>query len=212
MMSGHTKNILNGLWLLTCFLFFSPAWLYAQGKWELKRDENGIEVYSRTPLTGNLKEIHVVCEFNTTKTKLIAALKDIDHYNDWVYSTKENNMLKIVSPDQFIYHSVSNLPWPLKDRDLVVELSVLPSEKHEQFQIQVKSLPDYLPRDKKYVRVPYSLALWNVTVKNENTLKIDYTFSVDPGGSIPAWLVNSTLPIGPYNSFHKLKMLLERQL
>jgi hypothetical protein len=212
MKSRRTKNILNGLWLFSCFLFFSPAWLYAQGKWELKRNENGIEVYSRTPATGNLKEIRVVCEFNTTKTKLIAALKDIDHYNNWVYSTKENSMLKIVTPDQFIYHSVSDLPWPLKDRDLIVELSVLPAEKHEQFQIEVKSLPDYLPKDKKYIRVPYSLALWNVTVKTENMLKIDYTFSVDPGGSIPVWLVNSTLPVGPYNSFHKLKTLLESPL
>ncbi|WPV01130.1 hypothetical protein SNE26_05040 [Mucilaginibacter sp. cycad4] len=212
MKSGHMKNITNGLWLFSCFMFFLPAWLHAQGKWELRRNENGIKVYSRTPLTGNLKEIRVVCEFNTTKTKLIAALKDIDHYNDWVYSTKENNMLKVLNPDQFIYHSVSNLPWPLKDRDLIVELSVLPAEKHEQFQIQVKSLPDYLPRDKKYVRVPYSFALWNVTVKNESILKIDYTFSVDPGGSIPVWLVNGTLPVGPYNSFHKLKTLLESPL
>ncbi|WP_190295409.1 START domain-containing protein [Mucilaginibacter rubeus] len=212
MTGGHIKSITNGLWFLSCFLFFSPEWLYAQGKWELKRNENGIEVYSRTPLTGNLKEIRVICEFNTTKLKLINALKDIDHYNDWVYSTKENNILKVLNPNQFIYHSISNLPWPLKDRDLIVELSVLPDEKHEQFQIQVKSLPDYLPRDKKYVRVPYSLALWNVTVKSESLLKIDYTFSVDPGGSIPAWLVNSTLPVGPYNSFHKLKMLLESPL
>lgn len=199
--------IKSTLFIFTFLLLFVSV-AYSQGAWELKRKENGIEIYARKPLSGNLKELRVVCELETTKEHLIKTLLDINNYGKWVYSTKSNTMLKTVSPQQIIYHSISHLPWPLRDRDLIVQLTILPDKEPNKFEIQAISLPDYLPRDKNFIRVPYSSALWKVTVVNDHKLSIDYTFSVDPGGSIPVWLVNSTLAIGPYNSFHKLKEML----
>jgi len=182
----------------------------AQGNWELKCNKNAIQVYTRKPLTGNLKELRVICELATTKSLLIKTIQDINSYAKWVYSTKANTLLKTVNAQQLIYHSVSHLPWPLKDRDLIVQLSIIPGIDNNNFEMSAVSLPNYLPLDGNFVRVPYSSALWKVTVLNEHSLKIDYTFSVDPGGNIPTWLVNSTLAIGPYNSFVKLKELLNQ--
>jgi hypothetical protein len=197
---------LFGILFLVCPMVFS------QGKWELKRNDNGIEIYTRTPLNGDLKELRVVCEFTATKAQLIKTLQDIQHYKNWVYSTKKNMLLKTVNPQQLIYYAVSHLPWPIRDRDLIIELSILPDSASNQFRIQAKSIPDYLPQNPDLVRVPYSAALWKVTVVNDHTLKVDYIFSVNPGGSIPAWLVNSTLSIGPYKSFMALRELLKKEL
>jgi hypothetical protein len=183
---------------------------FCQGKWELKRNENGIQVFTRTPLTGNIKELRFICELTTTKAQLIKTLQDIKHYNDWVYSTRKTTLLKIVNPRQLIYYSVSHLPWPIKDRDLIVQLTLIPDSITNRFEIQAKSLPDYLPKNPDFIRVPYSLALWKVIVVDDHTLKVDYTFSVNPGGSIPAWLVNTTLAIGPYNSFVSLRNELKK--
>jgi len=178
---------------------------FCQGKWDLKRNENGIQVFTRTPLTGNLKELRVICELTATKAQLIKTLQDIKHYDEWVYNTRKAMILKTVNPQQIIFYSVSHLPWPIKDRDLIVQLTVTPDSTINRFEMQAKSLPDYLPKNPDLVRVPYSLALWKVIVVDDHTLKVDYTFSVNPGGSIPAWLVNTTLAIGPYNSFMGLR-------
>ena len=183
---------------------------FSQGKWELKRNENGIEVFTRTPLTGNLKELRVICELTTTKAQLIKTLQDIKHYDEWVYSTRKATLLKTVNPEQIVFYSVSRLPWPIKDRDLIVQLTVIPDSTANRFEIQAKSLPDYLPKNPDLIRVPYSLAVWRVIVVDDHTLKVDYTFSVNPGGSIPAWLVNTTLAVGPYNSFMGLKNELKK--
>lgn len=195
------------------FIFTVLSCLHAaalcQGKWEIKKNEKGIAVYTRKPLTGNLKDIRVVCEFDASRAQLVQTLLDIKHYYLWVYSTKQNTVLKLVDANHIIYHSISHLPWPLKDRDLIIELNILPPIKNDAFQISAVSLPDYLPKDDNYIRVPYSQALWNITIENEHKLKVDYTLSVDPGGSVPSWLVNSTVAIGPYNSFLKLKEILE---
>jgi hypothetical protein len=188
---------------LSFFIFAVTACL-AQGPWEQKINDKGIEVYTRKPASGKLKELRVVCELACSKTQLIKTLQDIADYHTWVYCTKSTNMLKVVSSQQMIYYSVSHLPWPLKDRDLIVELSIIPGTD-TNFEITAKSIPDYIPSNDKCVRVPYSSALWKVNVVNDHLLKIDYTFSVDPGGAIPTWLVNSTLAIGPFNSFALLK-------
>ncbi|MGZ3756771.1 MAG: START domain-containing protein [Mucilaginibacter sp.] len=177
----------------------------AQGKWEQKINENGIQIFTRKPLNGNLKELRVMCELKCSKEQLIKTLQDIKNYHKWVYSTKITEGLKVVNPQQMIYYSVSHLPWPLKDRDLIIQLTILPVTESNFFEIEARSLPAYLPVNANYIRVPYSLALWKVTEVGDHLLKVDYTFSVDPGGSIPAWLVNSTLAIGPYNSFMKLR-------
>jgi hypothetical protein len=41
------------------------------------------------------------------------------------------------------------------------------------------------------------------------SIHIVYTFEADPGGSIPAWMVNSFADKGPFESFKKLGQLLK---
>jgi len=194
------------LFLFSVLLFELSA-VMSQGKWELQRNQNGIEVYTRKAATGNLKELRVLCELEATKAQLISTLQDIADYNAWVFSNKKSVVLKTIDPQKIIYYTESHLPWPIKDRDLIVELSITPNA--DGLNVQAKSMPDYLPQKNNYIRVPYSLATWKVTQAPNNKLKVDYTFSVDPGGSIPAWLVNATLSIGPYNSFVKLREVLK---
>ena len=188
-------------------LIFGLSTVMAQGSWELRKDGDGISVYTRKAANGNIKELRVLCELDATKAQLISTLQDIADYNEWVYSNKRSVVLKTVNPEKIIYYTESHLPWPIKDRDLVIELDITPTP--DVLNIQAKSMPNYLPQKNNYIRVPYSLATWKVTQTPNNKLKVDYTFSVDPGGSIPVWLVNATLAIGPYNSFVRLKEILK---
>jgi START domain-containing protein len=194
---------------ISSLLLFGLSTVMAQGKWELKKNENGIEVFTRKAAKGNIKELRVICELDATKVQLINTLEDISDYNSWVYSNKKSTVLKTITPQNIIYYTESHLPWPIKDRDLVIELNITPTP--DVLNIVAKSLPAYLPQNNNYIRVPYSLAQWKVTQAPDNKLKVDYTFSVDPGGNIPSWLVNATLTIGPYNSFLKLKEILKAQ-
>jgi hypothetical protein len=193
--------------LLTILLLSEIALVTAQGKWELRKNENGISVFSRKPASGNLQELHVTCELDATKAQLIKTLLDINGYDDWVYSNKNAAVLKTISPQKVIYYAQSQLPWPIKDRDMIIELTLNPTP--DVLNIQAKGLPTFLPKRGNLIRVPYSLAIWKVTQGMNNKLKVDYTFNIDPGGGIPAWMVNATMATGSYNTFAKLKELLK---
>ena len=180
----------------------------AQDNWELKKNEDGIAVYSRGIANEKLKEIRVVCELPGTTAQLKEILQNVGGHSRWVYLTQKSNLVKKVNDQTLIYYSASDMPWPVTDRDLVVELTINETPGSGNLAIRAKSISDYLPQNKNYVRVPYSLAIWEVVPLPNNKMKIDYTFRVNPGGDIPTWMVNAAATTGPYNTFVKLRALL----
>ncbi|HMG68961.1 MAG TPA: hypothetical protein VK588_14790, partial [Chitinophagaceae bacterium] len=77
-------------------------------------------------------------------------------------------------------------------------------------KITAVGIPKYLPEKDGKVRVPRSSITWYVTMPTSTSVTIVYTFEADPGGSMPAWLVNMFADKGPYESFKKLSELLKK--
>ena len=180
----------------------------AQNHWELRRNENGITIYSRR--LNNIVELHLLTEFNTSEDNLVAELEDIPNYVNWVYGNKRSGIIKKVNEHDFIYFTEAHLPWPIADRDLVIELTITPATATTPLTIIAKSIEGVLPPKPHFIRIPYSVATWHVTPEGSNKIRIDYTFSLDPGGSIPSWLVNMTIATGPYKSFLTLEDILKK--
>jgi START domain len=180
---------------------------HAQDNWELRRNENGITIYSRRH--ENIVELRLLCEFDATPAQLTGQLLNINNYTNWVYGNKRSGIIKKLNDHQLIYFTESHLPWPIQDRDLVIELNIAQPTATTPLIITAKSIDGVLPPKKHFIRVPYSLATWRITPAPGNKIKADYTFSLDPGGSIPGWLVNLTIATGPYKSFIKLEEILK---
>ncbi|HTC01448.1 MAG TPA: hypothetical protein VK705_12275 [Ferruginibacter sp.] len=70
--------------------------------------------------------------------------------------------------------------------------------------------PNYTPQKSGIVHVPRSMVNWYVTMPTNNTITIRYIFDADPGGSLPAWLVNMFIDKAPYESFKKLAAILKQ--
>jgi len=181
----------------------------AQNNWELRRNESGITIYSRR--SGNLVELRLLCEFDATPAQLTEQLLNIPNYTNWVYGNRRSGVLKKINDHDIIYFTEAHLPWPIQDRDLVIELNINPATENSPLIIQAKSIEGVLPPKPHFIRVPYSLATWRISPIPGNKTKLDYTFSLDPGGSIPSWLVNWTIATGPYKSFLKLQEIMKAE-
>ncbi|HJP64100.1 MAG TPA: START domain-containing protein [Mucilaginibacter sp.] len=182
----------------------------AQEKWQLVKDADGIKVYTRRQFSEKFKEVRAVFQARGTEDELIGILENIPHHKDWSYGTKRTFLITKKNQDTLIYYSEVSMPWPLSNRDLVIELSIKKDTVDNTLNIQAKSIPGILPPKPNLVRVPFSLAEWDVKVLPDKLLNIQYTLSADPGGALPAWLVNLAATVGPYNSFEKLKALLTK--
>ncbi|WP_051359795.1 START domain-containing protein [Adhaeribacter aquaticus] len=184
---------------------------YAQEKWELRKDENGIRVYSRKLQGNGFKELKVLCELPGTTQKLMGVLKDVDNQKNWVYSVRSSHVLKKKSENNIIYYTQADMPWPISDRDFVTELTFEEDPVTKKLHIESRGLPGFLGPKPGYVRVPDALAIWEVTPVAGDRLQVEYTFRVNPGGSLPAWLVNLASSTGPYYTFQNLREILQNK-
>jgi hypothetical protein len=134
-------------------------------------------------------------------------LGDISNHTEWVYKSKSASILKQPGPHEFIYYTESILPWPLSNRDAIIHLTMMPDANNRILRVSAISEPNFIAPKEGLVRIPYSKATWYVT-ESASQINIDYIFEVDPGGELPAWLVNTMADKGPLESFQNLRMKL----
>jgi len=184
---------------------------FAQEDCDLRKDTDSIRVYSCKALNSSFKSIKAEAFFNSTLDQFVAAMLDIEKYVDWQYNTIQAYVLEKISEDELIYYSEVEAPWPASNRDSVIRLKLKREPENGILHFTTHSMPDYFPKKEDDVRVPMSEAHWIVTQIGENKLRLDYKLQIDPGGSVPAWLVNMASAEAPYASFRDLRKKLRKQ-
>ena len=134
---------------------------------------------------------------------------DIKNAPEWVYATKSCVMLKQVSPSELYYYSEIKLPWPVQNRDFVAHLTATQNPDTKVVTIDGPVVNGMVRVKEGIVRVERSRGKWVLTPAG-NTVKIEYTLQTDPGGTIPAWIVNLFATDGPMQSFKNLKLQLQK--
>ena len=183
---------------------------YGQENWELKTEKEGIAIFTRNFPDSKYKGVKVECELDATLSQLVAVILDVNTGADWVYSTKSSILLKQISPSELYYYSEVNIPWPVSNRDFIAMLKVTQDAHTRIVTIDGPTFPDYIPPKKDIVRVNRAEGKWVITPLTRNHIKIEYTLRMDPGGNIPAWLINLFATKGPYESFKNLKRQIQK--
>jgi len=183
---------------------------YSQYNWKLSKDQDGIKVYQSETKNSDFKSIKVEYVLQGSYDKLIAVLNDVSRQKDWVYRSKTSHILKRNSPYDCYYYTETSIPWPMSNRDAVVHMIMTKDSLNRFLKITVTGVPNYIPEKSGKVRVPRLLINWYVTMPSPTTISIVYTFETNPGGSIPAWMVNMFADKGPYETFKKLAAILKK--
>ena len=183
---------------------------FAQKDWELKSEREGIAIFTKLYPSSKFKAVKVHCTLPATLSQLVAVILDVNTGAQWLYSTKSSSLLKQVSPSELYYYSEVNVPWPVNNRDFIAHLIVTQDARTKTVTVNGPTVPDYIPQKKDVVRVARSDGQWIITPVDRNHSKVEYTLQVDPGGSVPAWLINLFATKGPYESFRNLKQHLQK--
>jgi START domain len=192
-------------------LLYLPTFLPASDKndWTLKREKDGIDIYSRPSNCSKINDIRVDMDLTGTVEQLAAILRDINGYTDWVYSTRTATMIKKVSENEVIYYAEVGTPWPAANRDYYADLKITLNPANHSMNIVSLGMKDYQPEKKDFVRVPMSRGSWTVTTQSARKIHLQYILQIDPGGSIPAWILNSFVAKAPLETFSNLKKKME---
>ena len=195
--------------IVSCLFYFFAT---AQPEWNLKKEKDGIAVYTAKLDDSKFKSIRVICEFQASLSQLVSILMQPGLQPEWVVATKQAYLVKQVSSARIYYYAEATLPWPLSNRDMVIDLSISQDPKSKMLTIHANTIDNILPFMEGKQRVPISKATWLVKPLPNNKISIDYQIKIDPGGGIPPWMVNLFIAKAPYESFKNLsKLLLDKR-
>lgn len=170
---------------------------------DLKRDSDGIKVFTCKTENEKFKSLRAEFELiNTTPKQVKDFLWNVSNYNTWQYNLMEASRVSSANTNELTYHALIDAPWPAENREIIVSMMV--TESDSGMAINIKDVPfDQQPPD-NFVRVPFFEANWQITQVGAD-LKLVYALRIDPGGYVPAWLVNIAMAEGPHVSFKNLK-------
>ncbi len=204
------KNIFRIFWLVISTTILLPHTLTAQNNhWELKKDASGIKIYVKPVEGSKFKEFRAEMTVTADISGIVATIKDVGKYKEWVEDVKEIELLKS-DESNIYYYAESLVPWPLDNRDMVYHLNFV-KVNNTEIQINVTGLRNYIPRKEGIVRMKKAVGFWKLKTLEKSKTHITYQLHVEPGGTIPAWLANVKLVDMPFTMLSGLKNALKKK-
>jgi hypothetical protein len=177
----------------------------AQEDWKLKSDKDNIKTYSRKLADSKINAVKIESVFPCSVSQFISVLMDVDSYDDWVYNSKSTRLVKQVSPSEMYYYSEVGFPWPTTNRDFVSHVIISQDPRTKVARVDAKNVPGLVPVKPNIVRIEKSSGEWIITPISKNEIRIEYVLQVDPGGDLPAWLINPFASKGLVETFKNLR-------
>jgi len=194
------------VWLL--FSFSSLYYCNAQTEWSLKKDKDGIQVFTGKLPDSKFNAIKVNCTIEGTLSSLAAIVLQPELQPEWVLATKTAKLEKQLAPNHLYYYAIASLPWPMTNRDMVIDLIIHQDSLSKKMTIHANTIDKVMPEISSLQRVPFSNATWEIIPMGENKIQIEYILKINPGGGIPPWMVNMFIARAPFETFKNLSRII----
>lgn len=177
-------------------------------KWTLAKDKDDVKVYTRQAEGSKIKEFKAVTTVNTNIKTLETLIDKVNEYPDWQANIESSMVLKKVDQNaKYIYYT-TDVPWPIKDRDIVLQSKKTVSE-NGTVVYEIFSSPDYIKEKEDFLRIRAAKGKWQLVPMEGDKIEITYQFYGDPAGNLPNWLINMFVVDGPFETLRNLKGLVE---
>lgn len=189
--------------LLACFLITTSL-----SAWDKSVEKNGITVFTRNVENSSLKEFRAVTDIRVKPVQIVSALIDADSMKEWWPDCLESKVLNKNGYKNWTVYFLTKVPFPLNNRDTINRFE-LTEESNGTVQIRIKAMPNLIPEKDGIVRIPELTGSWTIVPKGEGS-EVTYQLHANPGGSIPAFVANSTVTDSPYKALAQLKEVVQK--
>lgn len=193
--------------ILICYILTGLN-AFAEG-WELVKDKNGLKVYLHPTEGSPYKTYKGETTLTMKMEELYKVLIDVENYDKWVYECIESRLLSKVDNSEYTYYSVMHLPFPFDNRDMTTTMKVSFSNDTVFLATKLKKTDQIQPKGLVAITAYDELTIL-IKIDDQHVRMIMEGY-FEPGGSLPAWLMNMFLSEGPYESIMKIKELYEHK-
>ncbi len=172
-------------------------------EWDLARNKDDIQIYTRSVDGAKLKEYKAIMEVHGTVSEVLEAITDVKAYPHWMHQMAEAKILH-QDDDEILIYCLQSAPWPAKDREIYSILKIHHLSSGAT-RVDMAVSPDTGPEIKGRVRVPEMKGYWLIEPIGDEHVRVTQQLLAHPGGSLPEWLANAVVTDNPYHSFANLR-------
>ncbi len=175
--------------------------------WEEVFEEDGIKVW-RQEVEGT--DFVMFRGRGLIKAPIItvaAVVRDADRESEWMENCVDACTIRFLSAtDALVYHRTGSPAPFVSDRDMVLKTSMTvdPVTKTVLATFSQTTDPKY-PEKEGVVRMPMLKGHWRMRQVDASTTELEYQVLADPGGSLPAWLVNLVSRKLPFHTVRRMR-------
>jgi len=184
---------------------------HAAGTWELVMDKDAIKAYVREVPGSDIKEIRAVFTLNATMENIGEVLRDIPANTKWIPYCKVSKLIEMIHRNNLKVYTGMDFPWPVKNRDLVVESNTRYELDAGRAIVNLKSIKDDRhPENDDHVRITEFTGKYILEYIERNKTGLIYTYRVDLSGHIPVYVMNFLGKYTLYDTFQGLREMIKK--
>ncbi len=192
--------------ILAALLLTLSAQGEADAGWQLRKQGDGIRVFTRKVDGSAIDEVRAVADIAAPIADVEALLLDAGRRPQWDGMCRSARRVRNADYPGGVLVILYDMPWPVDDREMVMSL-----ERQEKDGVVVllnQAVAGVVPPNKKAVRIIHANASWTLKPLGESVTRLETTALVDPNGPIPAWLLNTLSVSQPFSMVTRLRELL----
>jgi hypothetical protein len=163
------------------------------GEWLEAIRDDGIIVYKRRRAGSAYEEVRAETVMTARTDDFFPFFNEPENYRKWVYGTIESRQVSRVSPTDFVFYGVFQIPWPFENRELFSRIEIQRDAQKKELQARLRHLASTLPTAAGLVRVVKFESLWRVKAVAEEKVDFSIEMYAEPGGNLPPFIVNLVL-------------------
>jgi len=179
--------------------------------WDFIKEKDGIKIYTRKETGESLKSYKGVTDIHAPAEKIIAMIEDVNNTDWWDKNLNQIKVLLYEKNKRAQYYLVYDLPWPVTDRDLCVDVTVTIDPVTGVGRIAAGPLPGLVPEREDMIRIKTYRQTWTVKPVGKEQAHVVLEGHVDPAGSIPDWISNMVIVDSPIKVIINIKQRLEKK-
>lgn len=192
---AKTKQKPKALWplvfLLGIYVCCVSMAASASSFWKLKKNQNNINTYTQSVPGSKYKAAKHVAVIETTLDKFFDIVGDGSACNPWLSLCESAKIIEKINDLEYVGYAVINMPWPLSKRDFVYRSTASVDSKSGTIVIEQVSEPSSYPKS-NLVRME-SKNTFYIEPMNSEHIRLTWIVHSNPGGNVPASIVNSRI-------------------
>ena len=181
-----------------------------QGEWKLVEKDGALKIYNRNRPGSDLKELKAVGVINAPPWVCKNVVDDVARFKEFMPYTERSDLLwEDKSKGSKISYQYLDMPF-ISDRDYTIfiqDQSVTKKDGTIRYRKTWKPANSKGPKEKSgVVRLKINEGYWQFeSMKDPNKSKVTYYVYTDPGGALPAFIVNKANTTAIPNLFEAIE-------